>query len=264
MPFEELKKKQSVVWGSGPYERIGATVADVHEAVLVRLQIQPGERVLDLATGTGECARPAARLGADVTAVDLSPALIETAKRRMAEEGLSIRLDVGDAENLEFEDATFDVVVSTFGVMFAPDHGAVARELARVTRPGGRIALASWRPEGAIFEHFGAMKPFQPPAPPGVGDPFDWGREGRVTELLGDAFELEFETGNSPLTAESGEEVWQLFSTSFGPTKTLAESLGPDRREELRRAWREVYERYRVSDGIEARRPYLLVLGTRR
>ena len=264
MGFEELKAKQSMMWGSGPYERITDTIRDMHALVVERLGPKPGERWLDLATGTGAVARLAARAGADVTGQDLAPALIETAKEITAEEGLPIRFDVGDAENLSYEDASFDVLSSTCGVMFAPNHAAVARELARVCRLEGRLALACWRPEGTVGDMFRAMAPFQPPPPAGVGSPFDWGREEHVTELLGDAFELEFEEHASVLVAESGEAVWELFVTSYGPTKTLADSLDPERREGLRRAFVDLHDSHRASGGIRMPRTYLLTIGRRR
>jgi ubiquinone/menaquinone biosynthesis C-methylase UbiE len=264
MPFEELKAKQSVMWGSGPYERITDTIRDIHHVVIDRLGPQPGDRWLDLATGTGAVALLAARAGAEVTGQDLAPALIETARENAAAQGLAIGFEVGDAENLSYEDASFDVVSSTCGVMFAPDHGAVASELARVCRPGGRIALACWRPEGTIGDMFRTMAPFQPPAAPGVGSPFEWGKEGHVTDLLGEAFELEFEELVSVLEEESGEAVWELFVTSYGPTKTLAGSLEADRREELHRAFVDLHESHRANGGIRMARTYLLTTGRRR
>ena len=264
MGFEELKARQSVMWGSGPYERITDTIRDIHSAVVERLAPLPGERWLDLATGTGAVARVAARAGADVTGQDLAPALIETAKEIAAAEGLPIRFEVGDAENLRYDDARFDVLSSTCGVMFAPDHAAVAGELARVCRPGGRLALACWRPDSAIGDLFRTMAPFQPPPPAGVGSPFDWGRDEHVRDLLGDSFELEFEEGDSVLAAESGEAVWELFSTSYGPTKVLAESLDSERREGLRRAFVALHESHRVDGGIRMSRTYLLTVGRRR
>src|SRR5262245_23626402 len=136
MAFEQLKERQSVVWGTGPYQNVTETIADVHEAVIERLDPKPGEHMLDLACGTGAVAELAARRGADVTGADLAPALIETAKERAAAQGLEISYEVGDCENLQFEDAGFGVVASTFGIMFAPDHAATASELARVTASG--------------------------------------------------------------------------------------------------------------------------------
>ena len=142
MAFEELKKKQSVMWGNGPYERVTDTLGDAHDVVVGKIAAQPGERWLDLATGTGAVARKAARAGAVVTGIDLSPVLIETAKKDS--EGLDIDFRVGDCENLDgIEDGSFDIVTSTCGVMFAPNQEATASELARVTRPGGRLAMVN-------------------------------------------------------------------------------------------------------------------------
>jgi SAM-dependent methyltransferase len=263
MPFEELKQRHAVVWGSGPYQGITETITDIHQAVIERLDPQPGERLLDLACGTGAVAESATATGAEVVGVDIAPALIEQAKERAAERGLDIDYRVGDAEALEFEDESFDVVTSTCGVMFAPDHHAIARELARVTKPGGRIGLACWTPESGLAKLFGVMRPFQPPAPPGVGNQFDWGREDYVRDLLGGDFALEFVHGDSVLEADSGESVWQLFSNEYGPTKTLADSLDDEQREELHRAFVDLHEASRTNGGIAFSRTYLLTLGTR-
>lgn len=178
------------------------------------LGVRAGERWLDVACGTGAIALRAARAGAAVTGLDLAPALIDTARRHAAEQGVAVELHVGDCEALPYPDASFDTVTSTFGVMFAPDHAAVARELARVVVPGGRIALATWDAERGIPELFRMMRDFQPPPPPGAGNPFDWGRPGHVRSLLEAAFELEFEVLDAPHVAESGEEIWELMSSS--------------------------------------------------
>ena len=146
MAFEELKAKQSVMWGNGPYERVTNTLRDMHALTIERADPQPAERLLDAATGTGAVAILAAKRGADVVGMDLSPALIDTARERAAEEGVSVRFEVGDAEDMSYESASFDKVTSTVGVMFTPDHPAVAGELTRVIRPGGRLVLACWTP----------------------------------------------------------------------------------------------------------------------
>jgi SAM-dependent methyltransferase len=190
MVFEELKQRHAVVWGSGPYQGITETITDIHRAVIGRLQPQPGQRLLDLACGTGAVAELAATTGAEVIGVDIAPALIGQAKARAGERGLEIDYRVGDAEALELEDASVDLAASICGVMFAPDHEAVARELARVTKPGGRIALACWTPDSGLARMFQVMRPFQPSPPPGVGNQFDWGREDYVSGLLGGNFEL--------------------------------------------------------------------------
>jgi SAM-dependent methyltransferase len=267
MAFEALKEKQGVMWGSGPYQNVTDTIADVHEVVLERIRPSGGERWLDVACGTGAIAERAARAGAQVTGVDLAPALIETARERAAALGLEIDYRVGDCERLDgIEDAAYDVVSSTCGIMFAPDHQATAKQLARVTKPGGRLILVNWEPEGGVGKMFAMMKPFQPPPPEGAGVPFDWGRPEHVQELLGADFELELDHGVSTYSPSSGEEYWEVFSTSYGPTKTLADSLG-DRREEFHRAWVDFFEQtYPAPDGngISHAREYLLVQGTRR
>jgi SAM-dependent methyltransferase len=260
--YEELKERQSVMWGNGPYQRITETITDVHDSVLEKLAPAPGDRWLDLACGTGAVSERAAEAGAHVTGIDLAPVLIETAKERAAERGLEIDYRVGDAERLELPDASFDKVSSTCGIMFAPDHEAVARELARVTAPGGKLALGNWTPNGGLGKMFKVMAPYQPAPPP--SSPFDWGDEARVRELLGDSFELELEERVSTLRVQSAEDYWQLFSTSYGPTKTLAESLG-ERREDLRRDWVEFFDaNYGVDGEIAHPREYLLVSGIRR
>jgi SAM-dependent methyltransferase len=264
MPFEELKQRHAVVWSSGPYQGITDTITDIHQVVIDRLDPQPGQRFLDLACGTGAVAELAAAAGANVVGVDIAPGLIEQARERAAERGLAVEYVVGDAEALGLDSASFDLVGSTCGVMFAPDHAAVARELARVTKPGGRIALVCWTPDSGLAQMFQVMRPFQPTPPPGVGNQFDWGREDYVRDLLGEDFELEFDHGDSVLTAESGESVWQLFSTEYGPTKTLAESLDEEKREELHRAFVDLHERSRTNGQIEFSRTYLLTLGTRK
>jgi ubiquinone/menaquinone biosynthesis C-methylase UbiE len=262
MAYEELKQRQSVMWGMGPYQRVTETLSDIHELVVERLDPQPGERWLDLACGTGAVAERAAARSAAVTGVDLAPALIKTAAERATERGLEIDYRVGDCERLDLHDASFDVVSSTCGIMFAPDHKATARELRRVIRPGGRLGLANWTPTGGVARLFKMMAPFQPAPPP--SSPFDWGDAARVEALLGEWFELELSEHVSTLRMPSGEACWDLYSTSYGPTKVLADSLG-ERRGELQRAWVEFFESNYAEDGeIVHTREYLLVLGRRR
>jgi SAM-dependent methyltransferase len=266
MAFEQVKEKQGAMWGSGPYQNVTDTIRDIHDVVLARLQPQAGERWLDVACGTGAVAERAAAAGAAVTGVDLAPALIETAKERARELGLDIDYRVGDCERLDgIDDASFDVVSSTCGIMFSPDHEATARQLARVAKPGGRIGLVNWQPEGGVGRMFAMMKPFSPPPPAGAGVPFDWGRREHVEELLGNAFDLEFDEGVSTYSPSSGEEYWQVFSSSYGPTKAAAGALDDERREEFHRTWVDFFEEnYRGDGRIDHTREYLLVLGTRR
>jgi SAM-dependent methyltransferase len=264
MAFEELKQRQSVVWGSAPFERVAEDIADVHDRLVAELAPQAAETWLDVGTGTGGVAVRAARAGADVTGLDLAPVLIETAKRLASAEGLDIDYEVGDAEQLPYADGSFDIVSSSFGAMFAPDQGAVAKELARVTRPGGRIGLTTWNPEGGVGDLFRLFGSFQPPPPEGAGNPLDWGREEHARDLLEGDFELRFVRGSNPQTGRSGEEVWQLMVTSFGPLKTLYGSLDEERRQELHKAFVDFNESHRANGGIEAPREYLMILGKRR
>jgi SAM-dependent methyltransferase len=261
MPFEELKARLSVVWGSAPWENIAPYLSPVHEHLARVLAPRPGLRWLDVATGTGALALVAARGGADVTGVDLAPGLIETARRLAAEEGLAVRFEVGDAEALPVEDASFRAVSSAMGLIFAPDHAAVARELARVCAPGGRIAFSAWR-EGTGF--FPVCSRYSPPPEPGQGDSMAWGSEQYAEKLLGDDFELEFEDGDAPVEAESGETMWQLMSTSSGPFKARKASLAPERLEQFHREFVDLLEAHRVDGAISLPARYLVVAGTRR
>jgi SAM-dependent methyltransferase len=264
MSFEELKARQSVVWGSGAYEPIVEITSEIHEALVAALDGGSGQRWLDIATGTGAVALRAARAGAEVTGVDLAPALIELARKNAAAQGLNVRFQTGDAEALPVEDASFDIVSSAIGTQFAPDHRAVARELGRVCRSGGRLGLACWTPTSGVAAMFKLMAPFMPSPIPGVGNVFDWGRPDYVQELLGGDFELGIEERDTVLDAEFGEQVWQTFSTAYGPTKTLVGSLDEERREQLHRDWVKLFESSRVGDRIQQSRTYLLITGHRR
>jgi SAM-dependent methyltransferase len=254
--------EQAAVWGSAAWQNIAATeLFPVHDELVERLAPRPGERWLDLATGTGAVALRAARAGAEVTAQDLSPALIETARRLAADEGLAIRFDVGNAERLPYPDASFDVLSSAHGVVFTADHAAMARELARVCRPGGRLGLTYWLPNPELRRLMDRMGYERPE---GADRPKDWAEPDYSSKLLGDDFELEFREAVCPWTGGSGEAIWQLTIASDGPAKTGVESLDAAEREALHRDWVDYFERYRVGDGISAPRPYFLLLGRRR
>jgi len=263
-PFAELKAKQSVIWGNGPYEQMPAHYEPLLAAITAAADVGPGVQALDVATGTGAVALLLAAAGAEVTGVDLAPALVETARRIAGEQGLDIRYEVGDAEALPLDDASFDVVTSSVGTMFAPDHARVAAELARVCRPGGRLVLGHWSNQGGVADMFKVIAAFQPPPPAGAGSPFQWGDPAHTEALLGDAFDLRFEEGDAPQLGDSGEEVWELFSTVYGPTRTLAENLPEDRREAFHQSFVEYFESQRTEDGIRQARPFSLVIGTRR
>jgi SAM-dependent methyltransferase len=263
MTLDEEARRQAELWGSGQWERLAEGMADIHDRLVAVLDPQPGERLLDVATGTGAVALRAAQAGAEVTAQDLAPRLVDTARRLAAEQGLSIRFDVGDATRLPYADASFDMIASAHGVAHVPDHRAVARELSRICRPGGRLGLSDWLP-GRFPEFERMLAPFRPVARPGSTRRDDWGRPERVRRLLGEAFELEFVEGNSPWTGVSGEAIWKTYLAANGVARAWVNSLEPDRRQQLHAVWVEYFERHRTPDGIRAPRAYLLVLGRRR
>lgn len=262
MAFEELKQMQGVMWGAGNFDEVADTIDSVHRIVVERLNPSPGDRYLDVACGTGRVCELAATAGATVVGIDLAPALIEVAKHRAEERGLHVDYSVGDAERLEVEDASFDLVSSTFGLMFAPTQEAAASELARVTKPGGRIALANWTPEGRIGQLFGIQASYAPVSPP--SNPVLWGTEDRCRELLGEHFDLMFERHLNRWEYPSGEYAWDFMAARFGPTVTLLEMLPADRAAAFRDELVAFGETARQGDHIVDDREYLLVLGTRR
>ena len=260
-------QKPAGVWNSGGerYEEISRGIADSIEHCVLRLNPQPGERILDLATGTGWTSRLVARRGAKVVGVDLGAELVATATQRAKAEGLDIEYRVGDAERLPFADGEFDAVISTCGIMFATRPEAAAAELARVCRKGGRIALTTWLSDSNLFKMFLVMKPFMAPPPtPAPPSPFEWGRTERIQELLGQAFDLKFEKGTSYYREPSGEAAWETFSTGYGPTKSLAASLDDAKRAELKRDFIAFHDGFRTDLGICVPREYWVTLGTRR
>jgi SAM-dependent methyltransferase len=203
----------------------------------------------------------AAKLGATVTGIDLTEPMLEKARRRAAEEGADVKFDLGDVEYLPYEDACFDVLSSNFGLVFAPDHANVAAEVARVTCPGGRLGFTAWKPNPKLGELYRRFTD----GPIEGREAYEWGREDHVEDMLGDDFELEFEDGTLWLEAESGEEIWKLFSESAPPVVAMVRQLDEARREEFHRAFVELYDSYRAKDGgIRAPRRYLLVLGRRK
>ncbi|HYZ76735.1 MAG TPA: methyltransferase domain-containing protein [Gaiellaceae bacterium] len=245
------------VWAGGEYALLAEQLAPIHERLVVRLDPRPGERWLDVGTGTGAIAVRAARVGADVVGIDIAPALLEQARAQA--DGLPIRWDEGDAQALPYSDASFDVVVSCFGAIFAPDDEAVARELARVCRPGGRLGLTAWHASTelrAVYERVG-IGPQEP-------DPTRWSDEASVHQLLGEAFDLELEPGVWRIGFEAPELIWEWWSTAVPPFVALLESLESEKRAAMRDEMLALAERLRTNGGVEFTRDYVLVLGRRR
>lgn len=258
----ERERDQGTLWSSGDWDAVAQTMASIHDRLVAALAPGPGERWLDVATGTGAVALRAARAGAEVTGIDIAPALIRVAKQKAVEQELAVVFDVGDAQRLPYEDASFEVISSAHGVHFAPDHARAAAELARVCRPDGRLGITVWRP-GAGIDGFAAMvAKYERPAASGARG--DLGQPEYASEILGEAFELEFHPEVWMQTGDSGEDIWRLVTGSSPPFKRLVESLDPARRAEFHQDWVDYYERFRDGDVVRAPNEYMLILGTRR
>ena len=227
---QALKAKHAAMWASGSYRTVVDEVVAPLGGILVEtVDVQPGQRVLDVAAGTGTSAVPAARRGAEVTATDLTPELVEVGRAR-APEDLRITWRVADAEALPCHDGEYDVVLSSIGVMFAPHHQRAADELLRVCRRGGSVGVLSWTPEGFIGQLFATMKPYAPPPPPGASPAPLWGQVDHVRELFGDRV-----TGvtarQQALRVErfrSGPEFRDFMKRTYGPTIAVYRFLGDD------------------------------------
>jgi SAM-dependent methyltransferase len=214
----EVTARQRQVWSTGDYSVIANLIHPVSERLVDDADLHAGWRVLDVATGSGNAAIAAARLGAEAVGIDYVPALLERARERVAAERLDVRLAEADAHSLPFGDGEFDAVTSVFGVMFAPHHRRAAAELLRVTRPGGRIALASWTPDSFIGELFRTVSAHVPP-PPGVPSPMLWGTEEHLYRLLGDHVEgLTVTERTFTFRFPSPEEFVTFFRLWYGPT----------------------------------------------
>jgi SAM-dependent methyltransferase len=261
----QIKQGQRAVWDAGEFGRIAELILAVGEGVVEATSVGSSDTVLDVACGTGNATLPAARTGAAVTGLDLVPALLAEARASAEGEGLDVTWVEGDAEALPFEDASFDVVLSTFGCMFAPRHDVAAGEIARVVKPGGRIGICAWRPEGNIGKFFGIIGAHMPKPPPEVQPPPMWGSEDHVRELFeGTGVEPEFSREEVEWIFESPEQAVELYETKFGPMVMAKRALEPEGKwdalkDDVVGYFREVSEE---RDGkIAARAEYLRITG---
>lgn len=228
---QALKAKHRAMWGLGDYPTVASElIPELGPVVVAATGVAAGDRVLDIAAGTGNAAIPAARTGAHVIASDLTPALLETGRRLAAEAGVELEWREADAEALPFDDDAFDVVLSVVGIMFAPHHQQSADELVRVCTPGGRIGLVSWTPEGFIGQLFKTMKPFAPPPPPGAQPPPLWGDDAHVRELLGDRVtDVVVRRQSVEVTRfATPQDFRDFFKSSYGPTIAAYKGLAED------------------------------------
>ena len=257
--YVAITERQQAMWATGDFHRIGVAQVGVGERLARSVPVLPNDRVLDVAAGAGNTALAAARRFADVLATDYVPDLLGHAEERARAEGLPLRCEVADAQALPYDDGSFDVVLSTFGAMFAPDQERTAAEMMRVLRPGGRLGLACWTPESMIGEMFALGARFMPPAD-GLRPPSRWGTEAGIHELLGrDAAEIRMRTRTTDFTYPSLEFMLEWHKRWFGPTAvtfaTLDQTAATDYGNELMALW----SRHNVADNgtVLARGSYL-------
>lgn len=245
--FAAIKIRQQATWAAGDYAMVGVTLQIVAESLCVAADLRPGQRVLDVATGSGNTALAAARCFTDVVGVDYVPALLARGRERAKVERLPIEFREGDAEALPFPDASFDAVLSTFGVMFAPDQQRAANELVRVCRSGGRIALASWTPEGVLGESFRVIAGHVPP-PAGLQPAVAWGSESHLRRLFGaNAREFRFARRNFVFRYRSFEHWLEIFRSYYGPLHKAFLALDVGSQRQLAKELREMLERWNTS-----------------
>jgi len=264
--YATIKQRQQATWASGDYAVIGSTLQIVGESLAEAADLRAGERVLDVAAGNGNASLAAARRFAEVTSVDYVPQLLEKAERRAQAEGFEIRCQVEDAEALPFADGSFDVALSTFGAMFAPDQQRVARELTRVVRPGGRIAMANWTPEGFIGRLFRVIGGHVPP-PAGVSPPSLWGTEPRIVELFGaSAADIRCTRRHFNFRYHSAAHWLDIFRRFYGPVFKVYAALDTDAQARLSREITALLDELNVGgkDSLVVPSEYLEVIVTKR
>lgn len=264
--LEALKARLKATWMAGDFGEVAKSIESHAEAFIARRAIQPGMRVLDVACGTGNLALPAAKAGAVVTGVDIATNLIEQARSRARREGVNAQFDEGDAEALPYPDASFDLVVSMYGAMFAPRPERAAAELVRVCRPGGQIAMANWTPGGFVGQMFKVHAAHVPP-PTGMPSPVLWGDESMVRERLRDGIrDLQMTKIIVPLKFPfSVAETIEFYRTYFGPTQRTFAALSEDKQPALRRDLENLWAQHnRATDNtVHIEAEYLEVVATR-
>jgi len=262
--IQALKEAHRKTWASGNYARVAELVTDVGERIVERAGVKPGSEVLDVAAGTGNASIPAARAGAHVIATDLTPELFTVGRSRAVEAGVEIEWITADAEDLPFDDERFDYVLSSIGVQFVPRHEIVARELVRVCRPGGTIALGNWAADGYIGRMWTVMGPYLPPPPAYASPPAAWGRVEHIEQLFAEhPVRLSFERHALYFEAESPEAYIDFLTDSYGPVLGARNRLSGDGRwEQLRGELIALSDEMNVADDGHFRAPsaYLVAL----
>jgi ubiquinone/menaquinone biosynthesis C-methylase UbiE len=264
--FESIKNKQRAGWETGDYTRVGNTLQIIAEMLVESADVRAGQRALDVACGQGNAAMAAARRFAEATGVDYAANLLARGRERAAVENTPVTFIEGDAEQLPFPDNSFDLTLSTVGVMFAPDHQRAADELVRVTRAGGKIALASWTPSGMVGQLFKTVGTWAPP-PPGVRPPALWGTEEHLTELFGDRVEwVNLTKRDYVFRYYSPAHFSEWFRQYYGPITKLAGTLSDQDADRFSEDLAKVAQQYNQADDgtVAARSEYLEAVGVRR
>jgi SAM-dependent methyltransferase len=267
MELNDVKRQAVDTWSAGDFDALSKRILAVGTDLVDRVEVSGGEKLLDVACGTGNATIPAAQAGAEATGLDITPKLLEDARRNAEAAGVEIDWIEGDAEALPFDDGSFDVVLSTFGCMFAPDQKQAAAEIARVLRPGGRFGVAAWMPQGNIGRFFLTMAQFMPPPPEGFQPPSLWGLQDHVSGLFeGTGVDLEFAPTAVEFKFASIDEAFDEYATKFGPVVMLREATEADGRwPEVEAAMKGLYADINHSDGDDFRMnaEYLVTQGTK-
>jgi SAM-dependent methyltransferase len=264
--FNAIKQRQQATWASGDYATIGQLIQIVGETLVEAVDLRAGQRVLDVAAGNGNASLAAARRFAHVTSTDFVKELLDRGAERARAERFDIHFEVADAENLPYADGSFDVALSTFGVMFTPQHRKAAGELLRVVRSRGRIGLANWTPEGFLGDLFRTIGKYVPPAP-GVPSPMAWGSEPNIVQMFGpDASDIDCQRRPFNFRFESAAHWIQVFRTYYGPINKAYGTLEPKRQDELTKDLTELLERHNVGGrhSLVVPSEYLQVVITRK
>jgi SAM-dependent methyltransferase len=265
--LEAARQRARATWAAGDFHKIAQRIWEVGGRIVDRVSPQAGEDLLDVGCGTGNVTVRAAQTGARTVGLDITPELLEVARRVATDVGVEVEWVEGDAEALPFDDASFDVVASTFGCMFAPRHHVAAAEIGRVLRPGGRIAIAAWTPEGKVGDFFRAIAAHVPPPPADFEPPPLWGVPDHVREIFdGTEIELSFSTELAEMRFDSLDEVVAEYENEFGPIVVARATLEPEGKfDALRDDLREMFDRTNeADDGTVLWRPAYLVIGGRK
>ena len=256
-------RQAGAMWGlpGRDYDLVSLSISDALKHAAERLAPRPGDHVLDIATGTGWSARNMARMGAEVTAVDISEELLEAGRALSAHAIPPVHFMRADACALPFEDDLFDGAISTFGLIFAPDHKAAAAELARVLKPGARAVLATWTRGGSVEEFFAIFTKYTGAPPPGPG-PMDWGDPAHIEAVLGPAFDVEIEQGTQRSYFDHVDAIWDWYFRGFGPVKATWAALDGHQRTAFRADIDAYHRQYGTALGLAVERGYLVVRAT--